>query len=130
MKNRLDIFADFVSQLKNLSKCEDRSVAAIIVDPELKQVLSIGINGGASSGTQCLCTLPGKYSCVHAEINALVKCCVPTDGLTMIVSLSPCVTCASAIVNAKIAKVIYLEEHKDVNGIILLKNAGVVVNSY
>jgi dCMP deaminase len=123
---RLEVFADFVRNLKDLSKCEDRHTAAIITDKDLSQVYSIGVNGGPrGSKYQCLCKLPGKYTCIHAEANAIAKCNSADKDKIMICTLSPCVTCASMIVNSGFSKVYYLEEWKDTTGIEILNEAGI-----
>ena len=124
--NRLLVFARFVDDLKQLSKCEDRKTSAIIADHTLSQVYSIGVNGGpAGSQHQCLCKLPGKYTCIHAEANAIAKCLSADKDKIMICSLSPCVTCASLIVNNGFSAVYYLEAWKDPAGLQLLNEAGI-----
>lgn len=122
---RLCVFVKFVEGLASLSKCTDKKVAAIIVDYSGTQVYSIGVNGGPAGGMDCLCTLGGKYTCAHAEANALAKCTVDCKGKIMICSLSPCVTCATLIVNSGITRVYYLEQYKDTTGLELLRQAGV-----
>jgi deoxycytidylate deaminase len=96
---RIRVFKRFVEDLATLSKCTDKHVAAIIIDKEATQVFSIGVNGGPKGGLDCLCTLGGKYTCAHAEANALAKCKMDCHGATMICTMSPCVTCATLIVN-------------------------------
>lgn len=124
---RMQIFANFVDDLAKLSKCTQRGVAAIIVNSSMSQVLSIGINGGPrGSKYQCLCNIPGKYSCIHAEANAIAKCSAVDQDKIMICSLSPCVTCASLIVNTGFSAVYYLEEWKDTTGISILSEAGII----
>ena len=125
--HRIRVFAKFTTDLANLSKCEEKHVAAIIVDKDLTQVYSIGINGGPKGLADCMCRLDGKYGCVHAEINALVKCRSDAPDKVMFVTLSPCKQCAAAIINAPggFSTVYYTEQWKDMTGIELLKNAGI-----
>ena len=128
MRNkRVKVFAKFANDLAALSKCDERHVAAIITDKDLTQVYSIGINGGPKGLADCMCRLDGKYGCVHAEINALVKCRSSEPDKVMFVTLSPCKQCAAAMINAPggFSTVYYLEEWKDTTGIELLKNAGI-----
>lgn len=127
---RLMVFAKFVRELAFLSKCTERHVAAIITDSDLTQVHSIGINGGAKSLADCMCVLEGKYGCVHAEINALVKNQCHDKDKVMITSLSPCKQCAAAIINAPggFVAVYYLEEWKDQSGVKMLNNAGIITS--
>ena len=125
--SKKQVFRDFILQLSNLSKCKERRVAAIITDAELTQVYSIGINGGPKGQDQCMCKTDGKYGCIHAEINALVKCPVPVEGKAMFITVSPCKQCAATIVNAGITTVYYVDAWKDNNGINILKQANINV---
>lgn len=121
------VFMNFAIDLASLSKCKERKVAAIIVDKNLSQVYSIGINGGAAGQEDCLCSTQGKYGCVHAEINALIKCRSNAPDKVMFVTLSPCVACAAAIINAPggFSKVYYLQKWKDEEGLRLLEKSGI-----
>lgn len=126
---KLKILSEFTRSLAALSKCTERKVAAVITDKDMRQVYSIGVNGGPKGLMDCMCTLGGKYGCVHAEINALIKCRSDAAGKVMFVTLSPCVACAAAIINApgSFSAVYYIEEWKDKAGIELLKAAGIKV---
>lgn len=126
-EDRLQIFGRFVVDLAKLSKCSKRGVAAIITDSSGTQVYSIGVNGGPNRGLDCLCTLEGKYSCIHAEANALAKCTSTDQEKVMICTLSPCVTCASLIVNSGFKTVHFISEWKDTTGIDILRIGGVTV---
>lgn len=127
--NRIQVFKDFTLNLAKLSKCTDRQVAAIITDSTLSQVHSIGINGGPKGLADCLCKLDGKYGCIHAEINALIKCRDEHSNKVMFVTLSPCKQCATAIINAPggFSTVYYMEAWKDETGLKLLKSSGIRV---
>lgn len=62
---------------------------------------------------------------IHAEINvcALIK---RGDAETLAVTLSPCASCASAIIAAGFSRVVYANVYdKDSIGLDLLKNAGI-----
>ena len=128
-KDRVVVFANFARELAKLSKCEERKVAAIITDKDLAQIYSIGLNGGPKGLVDCMCKIDGKYGCVHAEINALIKCRSDAPDKVMFVTLSPCKQCAAAIINAPggFSAVYYFEEWKDDSGIKLLKAAGIHV---
>lgn len=128
-RERLKVFHEFVAGLASLSKCSDKKQAAIIVDEDLTQVYSIGLNGGPKHGEDCLCRLGGKYTCIHAEAQALAKAHCDVTGCTMICTMSPCVTCASLIVNSGIKRFIYCSEYKDATGVKIMKAAGVEVHS-
>ena len=124
---KLQVFADFVDNLSKLSKCKEKQVAAVITDKDMMQVYSIGLNGGARGLDDCLCETTGKYGCVHAEINALIKCRSDAKDKVMFVTLSPCVACAAAIINApgSFSAVYYLEEWKNDEGLKLLRKSGI-----
>ena len=128
-QERMEVFKDFTTNLATLSKCCEHKVAAIITDKYLTQVYSIGLNGGPKGLVDCMCKIDGKYGCVHAEINALIKCMTNDPGKVMFVTLSPCKQCAAAIINAPggFSAVYYFEEWKDTTGIKLLKQAGITV---
>ena len=130
-EERRQVFKNFTLDLATLSKCTERGVAAIITDKHLSNVLSIGINGGPKHLADCMCVTDGKYGCIHAEINALIKCQNNDPDKIMFVTLSPCKQCAAAIINAPggFSAVYFFEEWKDDSGIKLLKAAGIHVTS-
>lgn len=127
--SRQAVFKRFTADLAGLSKCTERQVAAIITDRKMTQVHSIGINGGPVGLADCVCIIEGKYGCIHAEINALIKCTSTEANKVMFVTLAPCKQCATAIINAPggFSKVYYFEEWKEDHGITLLKAAGLHV---
>jgi deoxycytidylate deaminase len=126
---RIKSFAAFAQNLAVQSKCKEKQVAAVITDKDMTQVYSIGLNGGPKGLVDCMCALEGKYGCVHAEINALIKCRSDAPDKVMFVTLSPCISCAAAIINApgSFSAVYYLEEWKNTEGLKLLKQAGIKV---
>lgn len=129
MNDRVRVFANFVCDLAKLSKCCERKVGAVITDKDMTQVYSIGLNGGPKGLADCLCNIDGKYGCLHAEQNALIKCMSDAPDKVMFVTLSPCKQCAAAIINAPggFSAVYYVEEWKDTTGIKLLEAAGIKV---
>ena len=122
---RMKVFVHFLQELASLSKCTDKKIAAIIINEQADQVLSIGVNGGPKGGMDCLCVLGGKYTCVHAEANALAKCKVDCTDKIMLCTMSPCVTCATLIVNSGIKQFYYLNDYKDSSGLSILSFAGI-----
>lgn len=125
--NRMLVFKNFVRELADLSKCVDKKQAAIIINKDGTQVYSIGVNGGPKGGLDCLCNTPGKYTCIHAEANAIAKCTVADPCKIMICTTSPCVTCAALITNSGFTEVYYLREWKDTMGLRILRDAGIQV---
>jgi len=128
-----DIMINFVKQQALLSKCTDVKTAAVLVSADMTQIYSIGINGGPKGGLNCMCadievSPKAKYTCVHAEMNCLVKNRVVDDKPKILIcTKQPCAMCASLIVNSdtNIIEVWYLEEYWDNTGIDILKTAGI-----
>lgn len=129
MITREAVFKGFTIELANLSKCTERKVAAIITDYNMNQVYSIGINGGPKHMSDCMCATKGKYGCIHAEMNCLVKNTNPDPNKVMFVTLAPCKQCAAAIINAPggFSRVYYFEDWKEDTGLQLLRAAGILV---
>lgn len=124
---RTAVLARFTRDLASLSKCEDRHVAALITNADGTQIYSMGINGGPKGGVQCLCSLGEKYTCIHAEANAIAKCTSLDENKVMFVTLSPCVTCAALIANSGIKRLFYIEDYKSDLGLNLLRAQGIGV---
>lgn len=122
---RTAVLARFTRDLATLSKCEDRHVAALITNADGTQIYSMGINGGPKGGVQCLCSLGEKYTCIHAEANALAKCTSLDENKVMFVTLSPCVTCAALIANSGVKRLFYIEDYKSDLGLNLLRAQGI-----
>ena len=77
--------------------------------------------------------LETRWYVLHAESNALMKCCRTgrsTEGSTLYVTASPCRECSKLIIQAGVKRVVYLEEYHDLEGIELLKKAGIEVISF
>ena len=107
-------------------------VGAIVVSNNNTQVLSVGYNGDHAGGpNQVESSDPGQSGCLHAEINALIKLDYNNPNKKrMYITLSPCRSCAKAIVNASIDEVIYKDEYRDASGLDLLRDAGVSVRRF
>jgi dCMP deaminase len=68
---------------------------------------------------------------IHAEQNALIKLDYNNPKKKkMYVSLSPCSLCAKMIVNANIDEVIFDEAYRDLSGIKIMEDAGIVVRRF
>lgn len=104
-------------------------VGAIIVPDDNTRVLALGYNGDWKGGPNIAeSDEPGKSGFLHAELNALIKLDFSEQRKkVMYVTVSPCASCASAIINAGISEVIYDELYRLPDGIERLKAAGVSV---
>lgn len=107
-------------------------VGAVVVTEDNTQVLAIGYNGNYAGGPNEVesCT-PGQSGMLHAEINALLKMDYNNPKNKKIyITLSPCRMCAKAMINAGIKEVIYDKEYRDLSGVNLLRETGVVVRPF
>lgn len=132
-KDKIQYMLDFALNQAKLSKCTDKGTAALLVSSDLNNIFSIGINGGPKGGEQCLCDDKSKYTCVHAEINCLVKAkTFDTNPKILICTKAPCHTCASAIINSElnIQQVWYIEDYHDHKGLSILRNAGINIKQF
>ena len=75
-------------------------------------------------------SLTSKKEVIHAELNTILKCAkegVSVKGATIYTTLSPCKACSSMLASCGISRVVFLEEYRDVSGIDILKQCGIVV---
>lgn len=129
-------FMNIAIEVARRSTCTRRKIGAIIVS-EVGEIKSTGYNGnprglphcheigcirdkmGIPSGTRLeTCTA------VHAEQNALIQAGPNSKGSTIYSTIVPCPICARMILNAQIARVVYIGDYSDLAGVELLKQAG------
>ena len=112
------------------SYCERRKVGALLVKD--KMIISDGYNGtpsgfennGEDDNNQ------SKPYVLHAEANAISKVARSgnsSDGATLYVTDSPCMECSKLIIQAGIRRVVYDREYRILDGIDLLRRAGIQV---
>ena len=112
------------------SYCTRRKVGALIVKNQM--IISDGYNG-TPSGFENICEDENNVSkpyVLHAEANALTKVARSnnsSDGATLYVTASPCLECSKLIIQSGIKRVVYGEEYRIMDGVELLKRAGVEV---
>lgn len=112
------------------SYCERRKVGALIVKD--KMIISDGYNG-TPSGFENVCEDDNnktKPYVLHAEANAITKVARSSNSsedATLYVTSSPCIECAKLIIQAGIRRVVYAEEYHTLDGLELLKRAGVEI---
>lgn len=92
------------------SKDPSTKVGCVIVRPD-KTACSWGTNGfpqGVADTAERLGDRPTKLELtIHAEINAFLFAPERVAGYTMYTTFAPCIRCAAAIVQAKIARVVF-----------------------
>ena len=100
------------------SYCVRRKVGALLVKNQM--IISDGYNG-TPSGFENICEDENNVSkpyVLHAEANALTK---------VARSASPCLECSKLIIQSGIKRVVYGEEYRIMDGVELLKRAGIEV---
>ena len=112
------------------SYCVRRKVGALLVKNQM--IISDGYNG-TPSGFENICEDENNVSkpyVLHAEANALTKVARSnnsSDGATLYVTDSPCLECSKLIIQSGIKRVVYGEEYRIMDGVELLKRAGIEV---
>ena len=113
------------------SYCKRRQVGALLVKD--KMIISDGYNG-TPSGFDNNCEDENNRSfpyVLHAEANAITKVARSnnsSDGATLYVTASPCIECAKLIIQAGIKRVVYGEQYRLLDGVDLLRKAGIDVS--
>ena len=112
------------------SYCNRLKVGAVIAKDT--RIISTGYNGTISGMDNCCEDKDDrtKRTVLHAEQNALMFALrngTSTLGTTMYITHSPCEDCAKLIAQSGIAKVIYSEDYRDLNGVKFLQEANVKV---
>lgn len=112
------------------SYCKRRQVGALIVKDG--QIISDGYNG-TPSGFENVCEDDNNVTkpyVLHAEANAITKVARSSnssENATLYVTASPCIECAKLIIQAGISRVVYGEKYRIMDGVDLLKRAGIDV---
>lgn len=112
------------------SYCKRRQVGALLVKD--KMIISDGYNG-TPSGFENVCEDENgvtKPYVLHAEANAISKVAKSGNssaGATLYITASPCIECAKLIIQAGISRVVYKDEYRLLDGVELLRRAGIEV---
>ena len=110
------------------SYCTRKKVGALIVKD--KMIISDGYNG-TPSGFENICEEENgstKQYVLHAEANAITKVAKSgnnCDDATLYVTTSPCLECSKLIIQSGIKRVVFKELYRIVDGLDVLKRAGV-----
>ena len=130
------IYLEMAQTLSTLSSAVRRKVGCLIVKDT--QIISEGYNGtprGFDNGCEYIDHVDHMYTkpeVLHAESNAITKLARSTNsssGATLYVTCSPCFECAKLIIQSGIERVVYDEEYKSQKGLLLLKKAGILIES-
>ena len=121
------IWMGLAGHLALRSTCSRSSVGCVIVTLDNSTVLGVGYNGSAAGlPNECISDTPGACGHIHAEINALIKSTYQNaQQKKAYLTLSPCRSCAIALINFSISEVIFRDKYRDTAGLDLLAQAGI-----
>ncbi|GAA4165237.1 dCMP deaminase family protein [Chryseobacterium ginsenosidimutans] len=129
--NKFDkAYLKMAQEWAKLSYCKRKQVGALIVKDRM--IISDGYNGTPSGFENCCEDNEGKthWYVLHAEANAILKLASSTQsakGGTLYLTLSPCKECSKLILQAGIARLVYINEYSDDDGISFLKNHNIEI---
>lgn len=123
------IYMDMAKDVARFSYANRRKVGCIIVSKD-GNILGTGYNG-TPKGTDNKCEDENNITqpyVIHAEENAVLNS-ETTDlkDSTAYVTLSPCLHCASVLIQKKVGRVVFSELYRDDLGVKYLEKNGVVV---
>jgi dCMP deaminase len=129
--NKFDkAYLKMAQEWAKLSYCKRKQVGALIVKDRM--IISDGYNGTPSGFENCCEDNEGKthWYVLHAEANAILKLAASTQsakGGTLYLTLSPCKDCSKLILQAGIARLVYINEYSDDDGISFLRNHNIEI---
>jgi len=128
------LFVEFARLVSKRSTCARGQVGAVLVRD--KRPIANGYNGAPPGMLHCLdvgCLIGPDGGCarsIHAEANLLAwaaRAGVRTEGCDLYCTASPCWRCAQLVASAGVARVIYENPYRVLDGIELLDDCGVQV---
>ncbi|MBP2618231.1 deoxycytidylate deaminase [Chryseobacterium jejuense] len=129
--NKFDkAYLKMAQEWAKLSYCKRKQVGALIVKDRM--IISDGYNGTPMGFENCCEDDGGKthWYVLHAEANAILKLAASTQsakGATLYLTLSPCKECSKLILQAGIARLVYINEYSDDDGISFLRNHNIEI---
>lgn len=132
--SRNQMFEQILRVVAKRSTCVKPNAALITKDG---RIISVGYNGAPKGQPHCIeigCLEDEHGGCIrtiHAEQNAIAFAArygINTDGASLYSTSSPCYSCAKLIINSGIKEVVYLDEYRDLTGIILLRKSDIITH--
>ena len=127
--SREDMFLDIAQTVSGRGTCSRASVGCVIVRDA--RIISLGYNGAPPGQPHCVHRegeAPGCEFAIHAEANAIAyaaRAGISTERATMFCTHSPCLKCAQLMLSAGITQVWWRTEYRIIDGVTLLRKAGV-----
>lgn len=138
MKLREKTFIETAKIFAQNSYAQRLKVGAVLSKDD--RILAVGYNGtpsGYSNECEEIDIITGELKTkdivVHAEQNLICFCAkngIKTNGCTLYITHSPCITCAKLIASAGIKGVIYEKDYRNDSGIKLLLELGIKVRKF
>lgn len=113
-----EYFMNIAKMVALKSKDIKRQVGAILVSQNDNRILSTGYNGLPSNIDDNIDWHNRNLVhsiIIHAEMNCILYASSKFENSILYSTLSPCKDCIKIIAAAKIKKIIYLDEYKDIN---------------
>ena len=147
-RNLDKVYMQNAVNMATLSHAVRKKVGCILVTPEN---LQIGAYNGQPSGWDNRCEYEEQVlrseiskgswfektgelvtlnTTIHSETNAILHAArqgVSVKDSTIYITLSPCAACSAMIAQAGIKRVVFKEYYRDMSGIALLKEHGIIV---
>ncbi len=136
-----EYFLEMARVIARRSTCLRRKVGALLVRE--KRILASGYNGAPSGLPHCeqvgcrreqLGIPSGERQelcrALHAEQNAIIQAAlhgVNTGGSVLYCTTQPCITCAKMLINAGVARVVYVGDYPDALAREMLEQANVEI---
>lgn len=124
-----ELMMNIARQAARRSTCARLHVGAVVADPALTTILSIGYNGNAAE-LENACDdpdAPGACGCLHAEENALDKAPYDRGPVALFTTHFPCPACCKRVLNHSVRWVYYAVEYRDPSGREMLERSGIGV---
>lgn len=138
MKLREKTFIETAKIFAQNSYANRLKVGAVLAYDD--RILAVGYNGtpkGYDNDCEEYNVITGEYETkdivVHAEQNLICFCAkngIKTNGCTLYITHSPCITCAKLIASAGIKEVIYEKDYRNNGGIKLLLELAIKVRKF
>lgn len=130
------LYMDLAIRISKMSHAERAKVGSVIVKDN--NIISFGWNGTPAGFDNC-CEFEDyvghtytKPEVIHSEMNAIAKLAKSgnsSKGATLYVTLAPCKTCSTTIIQAGIKRVVYLQDYHS-TGLDLLRRGRVEVTKF
>ncbi len=112
-----DYFMNISEEIKTRSP-DIRKVGAVLVSMEDNRIISTGFNGFVKGFDENIDFNDRQFVhsyIIHAEMNCILYAQSKFEDSILYITMSPCQNCLKLIAAAKIKKIYYKNEYKDIN---------------